>query len=111
MNGISEGSKPISNANREFELVQRTYKQKLNIKFLDGHLRKRGKNGFEALDEINRYVFLNFENYVSMMIVKQHLVFLIPFYNRDSLFYNRDYPGSYWYGPAAFFDHDSYTSS
>ena len=48
--------------------------QKLDLTFLILRLRNRGKNGFEALDEMNRSVLLDISNSAPIMFEKQHFV-------------------------------------
>ena len=80
--------------NRDFESVKMRCRLKLDLTFLIRRLRSRGKNGFEALDEMHGYVLLDFSNSVPTMFEKQHFVLEIHFYYRDLRFYSGDYPGS-----------------
>ena len=86
--------KKIFNDNRDFESVKMRCRLKLDLTFLIRRLRNRGKNGFEALDEMNRSVVLDCSNSAPISSEKQHFVLEIQFYYRDLRFYNRDYPGS-----------------
>ncbi len=49
---------------------QKRHRQKMGLNFLIRRLRRRGKNGFEALDEINRSMSLEFSKSSSIMIEK-----------------------------------------
>ena len=60
---------------QDFESVQMRCRQKLDLTFSIRRLRNRGKNEFEALDEMKRSVFLDFEKYASTMIEKRRFVF------------------------------------
>ena len=86
--------KKIFNDNRDFRSVKKRRRQKMDLTFLIRRLRNRGKNGFEAIDEMNRSVFLDLQKLALIMIEKQHYVWKFPFDYRDLRFYNRDYPGS-----------------
>ena len=70
----STWSKQIFNDNRDFESVKIRGRLKLDLTFLIRRLRNRGKNGFEALDEMKRSVLLDFANSSPMMFEKQHIV-------------------------------------
>ena len=75
-------------------------RQKMDLTFLIRRLRHRGKNGFVALDEINRSVLLDFSNSVPIMFEKQWICFgnsfLLPGFAFLQPGLSRFWPGSRW---------------
>ena len=57
--------------------LKKRHQHKMDLTFLIRRLRSRGKNEFEALNEINRSMSLDFEKQLSIMNEKTQLAFKI----------------------------------